>query len=194
MVNSYVKCTRVMPYEHAVVFCGQHQLYVTYGWARSASQTTTLFLPSRWEEFQSMNTPRFLFGLACTPGVQLFAAGGVGGDREPTATVEMLNCSWEAREGKTASKWRYVAPLLAPRYKHGMCYFAEKLFVVGGKNDGTVECFALPSAGDEMGQWTGVRPLFRDIMLVGVLPFGEALLCVGKCVMDLQKAVLLRSK
>ncbi len=48
-----------------------------------------------------------------------------------------------------------------------------------------VECFTLPSAGNEMGQWTRVRPLNRDNTLAGALPFGEALLCVGKCVKGL---------
>ncbi len=128
-----------------------------------------------------MKAPRYLFGLEWVPDGRLFAVGGFGSDRAPTATVEMLECSWVAREGPVSTSWLYVAPLLAPRAKHGVCYFAGKLLAVGGKKDATVECFTLPSPGNEMGQWTRVRPLNRDNTLVGVLPFGEALLCVGKC-------------
>ncbi len=135
-----------------------------------------------------MNTPRYLFGLEWVPDGRLFAVGGAGGDRKPTATVEMLECSCMAGEGKGASKWRYVAPLLAPRAKHGVCYFAGKLLAVGGKRHATVECFTLPAPGNEMGEWTRIRPLNRDSSLVGVLPFSEALLCVGMCAIRLQKA------
>ncbi len=134
----------------------------------------------RWEELPPMNTPRYFFGLEWIPDGPLFAVGGLSVDREPTSTVEMLECSWEAREGPATSKWRYVAPLLAPRAMHGVRFFAGRLFAVGGKNDSTVECFALPSAGNEMGEWTRVRPLNRETKLIGVLPFGESLLCVGK--------------
>ncbi len=127
-----------------------------------------------------MNTPRYYFGLEWIPDGHLFAVGGFGVNNEPTATVEMLECSWDAREGPATSKWRYVAPLLAPSAGHGVCYFAGKLFALGGKNDSTVECFTLPSAGNEMGQWTRVRPLNRETILIGVVPFSEGLLCVGK--------------
>ncbi len=139
-----------------------------------------------------MNTPRFFFGLEWIPDGRLFAVGGVGDDNEPTATVEMLECSCVAGEGKGASKWRYVAPLLAPRRAHGVCYFAGNLLAVGGKNDATVECFTLPVPGNDMGEWTRIRPLNRDNTLIRVLPFGEALLCVGKCVIRLQRASVMQ--
>ncbi len=140
-----------------------------------------------------MNTPRCYFGLEWVSNGRLFAVGGNASSRGPTATVEMLECSWVAREGPASTSWRYVAPLLAPRRKHGVCFFAGKLFAVGGKNDDTVECFTLPSASDEMGQWTKVRPLNHEFMLVGVLPFGESLLCVGKCVKGRQRARIIGS-
>ncbi len=135
-----------------------------------------------------MNTPRYLFGLEWIPDGRLFAVGGNGADRKPTATVEMLECSFVASEGKAKSKWRFVAPLLAPRRVHGVCYCAGKLLAVGGKRDATVECFTLPAPGNEMGEWTRIRPLNRDTTLAGVLPFGEDLLCVGRCAIRLQKA------
>ncbi len=138
-----------------------------------------------------MNTPRCLFGLEWIPDGRLFAVGGYGGDREPTASVEMLECSWEARDGPATSKWRYVAPLLGARVKHGVCFFAGKLLAVGGENAATVECFTLPSAGNEVGEWTRIRPLNQDNTLVGVLSFREGLLCVGKCVISLQMASIL---
>ncbi len=151
-----------------------------------------MFSSSRWEEFPAMNTPRCLFGLERIPDGRLFAVGGYGGDREPTASVEMLECSWEATDGPATSKWRNVASLLAPRVKHGVCFFVGKLFAVGGENDATVECFTLPSAGNEMDEWTRVRPLIRDIMLVGVFPFGEGLLCAGRCIIGLQRPQILK--
>ncbi len=141
-----------------------------------------------------MNTPRYFFGLEWIPDGRLFAVGGKTDGRTRIATVEMLECSWEAEGGPATSKWRYVAPLLAPRRMHGVRFFAGKLLAVGGSNDVAVECFTLPSAGDEMGQWTKVRPINRDMKLVGVLPFDEGLLCVGKCAIDLHWATLLSSK
>ncbi len=129
-----------------------------------------------------MNTPRTFFGLEWIPDGHLIAVGGFSNNHDLTATVEMLECSWVAREGPATSKWRYVAPLLAPRAMHGVCYFAGKLFAVGGGNNVTVECFTLPSAGNELGEWTKIRPLIRGIALIGVVPFGEGLLYVGKCV------------
>ncbi len=138
-----------------------------------------------------MNTPRCLFGLEWIPDGHLFAVGGVGFDGELTAAVEMLECSWEAREGPATSNWRYVAPLLAPRRAHGVCYFDGKLFAVGGKNEATVESFTLPSVGNEMGEWTRIRPLNCNLAFLGAFPFGEALLCVGKCIIGLQKFLLL---
>ncbi len=138
-----------------------------------------------------MTKPKFLFGLEWIPDGYLYAVGGVGGDRELTATVEMLECSWVAREGKATSKWRYVAPLLAPRRGHEVGYFAGKLFAVGGIEDATVECFTLPSASNDVGEWTRIRPLHRDNTLVGVLPFGDSLLNVGKCITRLQSALVI---
>ncbi len=67
-------------------------------------------------------------------------------------TAEMLECSWVAKEGSPTSTWRNVALLLAPRAHHGVCFFEGKLFAAGGKVDATVECFTLPSIGNEMGQ------------------------------------------
>ncbi len=98
-----------------------------------------------------MNTPRCLFGLEWIPDGRLLAVGGIGSDRSPTATVEMLECSWGATEGPTESKWRYVAPMLGLRAAHGVCYFAGKVLAVGGKDDATVECFALPSTCNDIG-------------------------------------------
>ncbi len=121
----------------------------------------TLLFPFRWEELPPMCTPRCYFGLEWTPDGRLFAVGGCDGDFDRVAIVEMLECSWNDREGPATSKWRYVAPLLGPRTAHGVCFFAGKLFAVGGENDVTVECFTLPSAANEMGEWTRVRPLNR---------------------------------
>ncbi len=149
---------------------------------------------SRWEKIPRMKTTRCLFGLEWVPDGRLFAVGGIGGDRAPTATVEMLECSWVAREGPVSTSWRYVAPLLAPRANHGVCYFAGKLLAVGGKKDATVECFTLPSPGNEMGEWTRIRPLTHGIDFVGALPFGEGLLCVGKHSIGLQRKTFLSCK
>ncbi len=138
-----------------------------------------------------MKAPRYLFRLEWVPDGRLFAVGGVSCDGEPTATVEMLKCSWVAREGPASTSWRYVAPLLAPRAYHAVCCFAGKLFAVGGVNDATVESFTLPSVGNGMGEWTRIRPLNCNLVFFGAIPFGEALLCVGKCIIGLQKLLLL---
>ncbi len=58
--------------------------------------------------------------------------------------------------------------------------FRRKAVRHSRKNDATVERFALPSTGNEMGKWTRVRPLDSDAKIIGVILFVEGLLCVGK--------------
>ncbi len=58
--------------------------------------------------------------------------------------------------------------------------FRRKAVRRSRKNGATVERFALPSAGNEIGKWTSVRPLDPDAKLIGVIPFVEDVLCVGK--------------
>ncbi len=126
-----------------------------------------------------MNSPRAWPGLEWVPDGRLFAVGGFGADHLPVKSVEMLECSWTS-DAPPTSTWRDVAPMLERRAKHGVGYFAEKLFVAGGTDSETVEYFTLPSADKPNGEWTKVRPLNSKNNLYGLLPFGDGLLCVGK--------------
>ncbi len=135
--------------------------------------------PFRWEDFPKMSSARGWPGVEWVPDGRLFAMGGFSGDHQPTKSVEMLKCSWTSNAPPTTT-WRDVAPMLEPRAKHGVGYFAEKLFVAGGRDSDTVEYFTLPSAGTPNGEWTTVRPLNMKTAFYGLLPFGDGLLCVGK--------------
>ncbi len=126
-----------------------------------------------------MKSSRGWPGLEWVPDGRLFVVGGFGEDHQPTNSVEMLECSWTS-EAPPTSPWRGVAPMLEPRAKHGVGYFAGKLFAAGGKGSDTVEHFTLPSADKPNGEWTKVRPLNGKNTLYGLLPFGDGLLCVGK--------------
>ncbi len=140
--------------------------------------TLLLSLYSRWEDFPKMNSPRAWLGLEWVPDGRLFAVGGFGGEHHATQTVEMLECSWTS-DAPCRASWRYVAPMLEARAGHGVGYFGGKLFAAGGKDVDTVECFTLPSADKQLGEWTKVRPLNKEHILFGLFPFGESLLCVG---------------
>ncbi len=128
-----------------------------------------------------MNSPRAWLGLEWVPDGRLIAVGGYDGDRQPTKSVEMLECSW-TNETPSRSTWREVTSMLEPRAKHGVGFFAGKLFAAGGERNDTVEYFTLPSADKPNGEWTKVRPLNSQNTLYGLLPFGDGLLCVGKSV------------
>ncbi len=105
----------------------------------------------------------------------------------------MLECSWVAKEGSPTSTWRNVSLLVAPRAHHGLCSFEGKLIAAGGQNEATVECFTLPSIGNEMGQWSRLWTLHRENAFTGVVPFGEALLYVGKCAICVQRSSVISS-
>ncbi len=135
--------------------------------------------PFRWEDFPKMTSARGWPGVEWVPDGRLFAMGGFSGDHQPTKSVEMLECSWTS-DAPPTSTWRNVAPMLEPRAKHGVAYFAEKLFAAGGTDSATVECFTLPSADKPNGEWTKVRRLNRKNTFFGLLPVGGGLLCVGK--------------
>ncbi len=134
---------------------------------------------SRWEKFSSMQSPRVFHELAWLPYGRLFAVGGRDGDDKEMATVEMLTCFWGS-EDPVKSEWKYMAPLLKPRSIFGMAYFDTKLIVAGGWESDTVEYLTPPIAESPDGQWTAVRPIERKLNIAGLLPFGDALLSVGK--------------
>ncbi len=126
-----------------------------------------------------MTTARAKFPLVWSPDGRLFAVGGIGDNKKPTASVEMLDCPWDT-EGEAGSVWKPVAPMNRKRYFHGACFFEGKLFAAGGMDEESVECFVMPSVYLPNGQWTTVRPVTHNICLKGLFPFNGGLLMVGE--------------
>ncbi len=96
----------------------------------------------------------------------------------------MLQYPWDTEE-PVSCEWRYVAPMHHARAGLGLIYFKGKLIAAGGDGRDSVECFSLPNDELPEGQWVIIRPMLHDNTLFGMLPFGEALLFVGKCVICL---------
>ncbi len=110
----------------------------------------------------------------------MFAVGGVTNVHDPSDAVEMLNWPWDSDE-PTKSGWISLKPLLNPRRYHAAAFISGKLVVAGGDKEGSTECFTLPCSEFPEGQWTKIRPVHEGVKLVGMMPFGEGLLAVGKC-------------
>ncbi len=126
-----------------------------------------------------MNAARTWTAVSWVPDGRLFAVGGLGDDREPVTSVEMLQCAWDA-EVTTQSKWQPVAPLNHPRAAHGVALISGRLVAAGWKNTNTIEYFKLPCEAEPFGQWTVIRPMTRPLSLRALVPFKGALLAVGK--------------
>ncbi len=119
--------------------------------------------------------------LAWLPDGRIFAVGGEDGPKSALTTVEMLQAPWD-REGPGNSQWRYAAPMHHARTALAVVYFEGKLIAAGGVGRDSVECFTLPTNEVPEGQWVVIRPMSHNNTPVGILPFGEDLLFVGKCI------------
>ncbi len=126
-----------------------------------------------------MNEGRATLALEWVPDGHLFAVGGADSHLRPLATVEMLECPWNT-DKTVNSKWQYVAPMNQARLGHSVAYFKGKLIAAGGFEQESVECFTLPTCELPQGQWVKIRPMSNASTLLGILPFGENLLFVGK--------------
>ncbi len=139
-----------------------------------------------------MRSCRASLGLCWLPDGRIFAVGGLAVDGHATASVEMLQCSWSVEES-AKSGWKYVAPMLEKRSKHGVAYIGGKLIAAGGekKNEDlqildfkealqSVECYSLPSSQHPKGQWTQIRSLTRAMKMNGLLLLGDDLFAIGK--------------
>ncbi len=105
--------------------------------------------------------------------------GGWDSSLHPTATVEMLECSWDTEESANGG-WRYVAPMNHARCGHAVAFSLGKIIAAGGNERESIECFTLPNADFPQGQWVLIRPLYPATILAGLHPFGDDLLVVGK--------------
>ncbi len=113
------------------------------------------------------------------PDGRVMSVGGVDNNDQPLATVEMLECPWSTEEPANGG-WRYVASMNHTRQLHAVAFFNGRIIAAGGKERESVECFTLPNAELPLGQWVLIRPMSSPTKLVGLLPFGDALLFVGK--------------
>ncbi len=108
----------------------------------------------------------------------IFAMGGNDRSLEPTATVEMLQCSWNTEDSANGG-WRYVAPMNHSRSGHAVAFIRGKIIAAGGDERESIECFTLPNVDFPQGQWMLIRPMCRPTALAGLHPFGDDLLFVG---------------
>ncbi len=144
------------------------------------STRTIWFCPVfRWTELWPLNEGRAILALEWVPDGRLFAVGGVDDNFRPLATVEMLECPW-VTEGPVHTKWHYVSPMQRARCAHAVVFFTGKIIAAGGHEEGSVECFTLPTSELPQGQWVNIRPMSCVNTLWAILPFGEDLLFVGK--------------
>ncbi len=97
----------------------------------------------------------------------------------PTATLEMLECSWDSEESANGG-WRYVAPMNHTRREHAIAFIHGKIIAAGGRERESIECFTLPSVDFPQGQWVLIRPMHPPTALTGLHPFSDDLLVVGK--------------
>ncbi len=111
---------------------------------------------------------------------RIFAVGGITGPDDPSDAVEMLHWPWNIDEPMKPG-WISLKPLLNPRCHHGAAFVSGKLVVAGGDSEGSAEIFTPPCLEFPEGQWTKIRPVQEGVMLVGMVPFGEGLLAVSKC-------------
>ncbi len=112
------------------------------------------------------------------PDGRIFAIGGMGRDKQPTATVEMLECPWSTEEPANGG-WRYVAPMNDTRMVHAVAYISGKIIAAGGDERESIECFTPPNKELPVGQWVLIRPMTPPTLLAGLHPFGDDLLFVG---------------
>ncbi len=131
-----------------------------------------------------MNAARTWTAVSWVPDGRLFAVGGLGDDREPIASVEMLQCAWDT-EVTPLCKWQPVAPLNHPRALHGLAFIFGRIVAAGWKNTETIEYFKLPCEEEPLGQWTVIRTITRPLNFRALVPFKGALLAVGKFVLGL---------
>ncbi len=129
-----------------------------------------------------MNAARTWTAVSWVPDGRLFAVGGLGDGRQPIASVEMLQCSWDT-EVTAECHWQPVAPLNHPRAAQGLAFISGGLIAAGGKSTNTIEYFKLPSEEHPLGQWTEIRPMLRSLNLRALVPFKGGLLAVGKGVL-----------
>ncbi len=134
----------------------------------------------RWHESKPLNVSRLALTVNWLPDGRILAVGGGTNVNDPCDAVEMLRWPWDSDE-PTKAGWISVKPLLSPRLYHGAAFVSGKLVVAGGDKEGSTECFTPPCTEFPEGQWTKIRPVQEDIKLTGMVPFGEGLLAVCKC-------------
>ncbi len=125
-----------------------------------------------------MKTPRYLFDIVWAPDGRIFAIGGKTVEGKLTATVEMLESSWDTGEQPMGS-WRQVAPLNHARAQNAAALIDGKIVVLGDKERDSVEFFTMPCDSAPEGQWTIGRPINKPLRFAGLLPFKGGLLAVG---------------
>ncbi len=121
-----------------------------------------------------MQIARARFAVAWLSDGQLFAIGGNTGCQEPTATVEMIQCTGAG----SARQWTYVAPLPNPRQSHAAAVIGGKVVVAGSAGECAVTMFTPPTHSNSTGQWTELYPLPKPMELL-------ALVAVDRCLISI---------
>ncbi len=108
----------------------------------------------RWSELPPMQLAKAGWAVEWLPDDRIIAVGGWDNNKQPTATVEMLECSWSTEEPANGG-WRYVAQMNYTRCAHAIAFTGGKIIAAGGNERESIECFTLPTQG----QWVLIRPM-----------------------------------
>ncbi len=157
----------------------EHCYYSIFQEILQLSWPTTCLLCCSWSELPVLQSARVCLGVEWLSDGHVFAVGGKDSTNQPTATVEMLECSWDTEEPANGG-WRYVAPMNHARWLHAVAFIKGKIIAAGGDERDSIECFTLPTVDFPQGQWVLIRPMMQPGRLAGVHPFGDDLLFVGK--------------
>ena len=130
---------------------------------------------NEWEEeaVESMPTAREDAGMAVLDG-KLYAAGGLEGGQDGGAFSNLVE-----RYDLSANAWEAVAPMAEARYAPGMAVLDDKLYAVGGYNDGHLS--SVERYDPAVGAWEAVAQMARARNSHAVAVLDGKLYAVGGC-------------
>ncbi len=100
----------------------------------------TFLLFCRWSELPPMQSAKAGVAVEWLPDDRIVAVGGWENNNQPTATVEMLECSWSTEEPANGG-WRFVAPMNDTRCAHAVAFTGGKIIAAGGNERESIECY-----------------------------------------------------
>ncbi len=152
-------------------------LYLIIFLSRNCPNTCSLYCS--WSELPPLQSAIEGLAVEWLSSGHVVAVGGKDSSGNSTASVQMLQCSWDTEESANGG-WRYVAPMNHTRHLHAVAFVHGKIIAAGGSKRDSIECFTLPNVDFPLGQWVLLRPMSCPSLLTGLQPFGDDLLVLGK--------------